>query len=133
MLRKPKSVLKSLICKLPNLLRPSRQILCQTMGCLLGALLWKSPYEQFLNNFYPPAANPVPPKPKDHCLKMADGIGKDGKRVRAGGVGRLTAEPQQCGNVPSKARSFGDDHDTAFPTLLLLLPRRWMGTNLTSR
>lgn len=84
MLRKPKSVLNSSVCKLPNLLRPSQQILCQTMGCLLGALLWKSPYEQFLASLIHLLHSPEPPKPKDRCLKMVDGTGKDGKRVRAG-------------------------------------------------
>lgn len=63
---------------------------------------------------------------------MADGTGKDGKTEQEG-VSRLTAEPLQRGNVPSQARSFGDDQDTAFPILLLLLTQRWVGTSLTSR
>lgn len=63
---------------------------------------------------------------------MADGIGKDGKTEQEW-VSRLTAEPQQCGNVPSQAQSFGDDQDTAFPILFLLLPQKWVGTSLTSR
>lgn len=86
MLRKPKSVLNSLICKLPNLLCPSRQILRQTMGCLLGALLWKSPYEQFLNNFYPPAANPAPPSPRTIALRWLMALGRMGKESEQEGL-----------------------------------------------
>lgn len=54
-------------------------------------------------------------------------LGRMGKESEQEGVGRLTAKPQQYGNVPSQASSFGDDHDTAFPILFLLLPRDGWG------
>lgn len=83
MLRKPKPVLNSSICKLPNLLRPSQQILCQTMGCLLGALLWKSPYEQFLASLIHLLHSPAPAKPKDSALRWLMALERM-ERVRAG-------------------------------------------------
>lgn len=117
MLRKPESVLNSSICKLPNLLRPSQQILCQTMGCLLGALLRKSRYEQLLASLIHLLPTQRLPNPTTSALRWLMALGRMGKESEQEEVSRLTAEPQQCGNVPSHARSFGDDQDTVFPIL----------------
>lgn len=87
MLRKPKSVLNSSVCKLPNLLRPSQQILRQTMGCLLGALLWKSPYEQLLASLIHLLPAQCLPNPTTSALRWLTALGRMGKQSRKGSAG----------------------------------------------
>lgn len=84
MLRKPKSVLNSSICKLPNLLRPSQQILRQTMGCLLDALLWKSPHEQCLASLIHLLPTQHLPNPRTGALRWLMALGRMGKRAGGG-------------------------------------------------
>lgn len=58
-------------------------------------------------------------------------LGGMGKGLEQEGVGMDTAEPRESGNIPSQARSFGGDEDTAFPKLLHLPPET--GTSFIAR